>query len=147
MCSLFSKDQIDYQRSLFSKGAFHISEGSQGFIFISGHCNKDHLDQIKDVWHLCTHCAYYFPTNASLLAHLSQKHVDKKTVSEEDRIKCQHCTGSYINVYELHKHCRKKHAEVVKDWLLCDECSNTFRTSFTLQKVSISQSILWQLLK
>ena len=126
---------------------FQYLEDHKVLFFFLGHCNKDHLDQIKDVWHLCAPCAYYFPTTASLLAHLGQKHVDKKAVSEEDRIKCQHCTGSYVKMQDLDKHCRKKHAEVVKDWLLCDECSNTFRTAFTLQQVSFSRTILWQLLK
>jgi len=116
------------------------------------HCNKNHRQEIQNLWPFCLPCDKYFPTSNSLDYHRAQKHRRREVQRAARSKKTKAATKKYHKVYKLGQkiscefceqkfsalrwktiHCNNDHRqEIQKLWPFCLPCNNYFPTSNSL---------------
>ena len=104
---------------------------------VSGHCNRDHLDQIRGRWSFCEPCNYFFPTSTSLSTHKAQKHNQSAPLTNkpDTKISCRYCSQASRDLCDYQRHLMNRHKDKLEqEWLKCPECGRFYETSFKLNK-------------
>jgi hypothetical protein len=111
-----------------------------------GHCNKDHIDEVRVTWLSCPTCQRFFPNKKVLTSHHGNTPICRPdsfvkscsgsgpgSGSGSGQIGCQFCLkdfGSHKNYYQ---HCNNEHRfEIYRTWPKCDMCFNHYPTKQVL---------------
>ena len=96
------------------------------------HANKEHLNEVSQIWKGCNECVRFYPTRRSLNSHTEKSHRRKASATVDESNggeSCNFCHLYFTRRDQFYKHANDVHTDEICDtWVSCQDCGKYFPT-------------------
>jgi uncharacterized C2H2 Zn-finger protein len=97
------------------------------------HCNANHVDSIRGLWHQCAECEAFFPDAKTLRFHKQASSCNDRDASQG--YQCDFCPAVLSKNYIYFQHANRKHMDMISGtWVPCTKCDLLLPTEHHVAK-------------